>query len=399
MSTSVNATPGTTHGQYSCREVPVTVDWSCFRGTTGVAEWHLVARPTAYAPATTQLTWLQRGYHVALAALNLPADSAVLRRFFCSDIANQAALLRTDPLAGPGAVCAVSRVGQPPVPPAKIAVWAVHLHDPAGGLDKHIEGNTLALRRGDLHHYWTCGLADAQRAAVADQTRAVFADYEAVLRRHDLTLADNVLRTWLFVRDIDRDYDELVAARRAHFAERGLTPDTHYIVSTGIAGAGVAPDTHVTLDAYAIGGLDPQQVTYINAPANLGPTDAYGVTFERAATIAYRDRTHVLVAGTASIDPAGHVLHAGDAARQLDRTLDNIAALLTAAGARPADLTILIAYVRDAADASTVAAGIQRRVGSVPTALVTARVCRPAWLVEVEAQAIIPGSRADLARF
>jgi hypothetical protein len=57
------------------------------------------------------------------------------------------------------------------------------------------------------------------------QTRGILDKYNAFLQARNLTLADNVLRTWFFVQDIDANYQGLVSARREFFAEHGLSSD------------------------------------------------------------------------------------------------------------------------------------------------------------------------------
>ncbi|MEI6297364.1 MAG: Rid family hydrolase, partial [bacterium] len=124
-----------------------------------------------------------------------------------------------------------------------------------------------------------------------------------------------------------------------------------------------------------------------------------GVTFERGTTVAYRDRTHVVISGTASIDPRGEILHAGDVSRQLDRALENVSALLHGAGATLRDMGVLIAYVRNPGDQATVHEQLRERCGPVPIEVVVAAICRPGWLVEVEGMATISASRPDLPAF
>ena len=312
--------------------------------------------------------------------------------FFCRDIAGHADVLRASPFSNPGnsdAVCAVSWVGQPPAEPAHVALWSYSLHSAVQKLDKHMADSTLTIVRGALGHHWTTALTSPQPTAIFDQTLGVFSVYEAKLLDRELSLAENVLRTWLFVRDIDANYADLVCARRELFAQRGMTPDTHYIASTGIEGTPTDPAARLTMDAYAVSGLLSEQIEYIRVPEQLCPTSDYGVTFERATAVSYRDRKHVLVSGTASIDAQGQMLHIGDVRAQVDRTLENIAALLHEAGAAVSDLSILIAYVRNASDAETVRQSVRARVGNAPLLVVHGAVCRPEWLVEIEGQAIV----------
>jgi enamine deaminase RidA (YjgF/YER057c/UK114 family) len=208
-----------------------------------------------------------------------------------------------------------------------------------------------------------------------------------------------VVRTWLFVENIGANYEGVVAARRECFREHGLTPETHFIASTGIEGTGAEPRAKVMLDAHAIAGMQPGQITFLAAPDHLSPTHVYGVTFERGTQVAYRDRTHVLISGTASIDPQGRMLHAGDVSRQLDRALENVDALLREAGATLRDLGVLIAYIRDPSDQAIVREQLRACCGAAPCEVVVAAICRPGWLVEVEGVAIRGAARPELPAF
>jgi enamine deaminase RidA (YjgF/YER057c/UK114 family) len=373
-----------------CGSLPVSVRVSRFRGSGGVEEVNVVARPTEYATVETQLDWIARGYREALERVGTDAGTAVLRRFFCSDLLNQAEALEACGVSSrTKGDCAVSWVGQAPMPPSKAMLWAYHIVDPSGALDKRVEAGSVELRRGGLRHCWTTGLGCATRETSYDQTRTILREYEAFLRGRGMSLAGNAMRTWFFVRNIDANYHGLVAARREFFAEHGLTPQTHFIASTGIEGACVSATGKVCLDAYAIGGVRPEQVEYLVAPEHLSPTHVYGVTFERATAVAYRDRRQVLLSGTASIDAQGQIVHPGDVERQLERTLENVEALLARGGATLGDLGAIVAYVRDPGDHEVVANRLQERFGDAPVAVVVAPVCRPGWLVEIEGQASV----------
>jgi enamine deaminase RidA (YjgF/YER057c/UK114 family) len=376
-----------------------TVRVSRFLGTSGVAEYHLMVCPTAYGTIVEQLAWVDDAYREGLDVLGLDVGGVVFRRFFCSDLPNQAAVLDAYPPATRAEACAVSRVCQPPAPPAKVALWAYHIADPNGPLDKVRDGDTLALTRGARTHRWTTGLISPRAGSSAEQTRAVLEQYAAGLRARGLNLADHVLRTWFFVRGVDTHYQGLVEARRAFFALHGLTPETHFIASTGIEGSSADIDATVMLDAYAVAGVQPEQVRYLSAPDHLCPTHVYGVTFERGVAVHYRDRSRISISGTASIDADGHIVHPGDVRRQLDRTLANIDALLQDAGAALADVALYIVYVRDISDAQLVQSLMDARVGHTPVQVVVAPVCRPGWLVEVECEAIIPARYDGLPAF
>jgi len=381
---------------------PASARISRFRGPDGVDELQLVVNPLEYASVETQLAWLRDAYERALGSLGLDAQSAILRRFFCSDLANQSAALKSVPFADPANAdepCAVSWVEQSPIPPAKVALWAYHVADPAGALDKSQEDTSMTLHRNGLSHHWTAGVKSPNGETSYDQTRGLFGRYGQYLGKHSLSLADHVIRTWLFVKNVDANYGGLVSARRELFDDQGLTPETHYIASSGIGGGSDEAAVKVFMDAYAISGVRPEQIEFLKALDHLSPTHVYGVTFERGTSVAYRDRKHVFISGTASIDSEGNIVHPGNVSRQLDRTIENIDALLKNSGAGLDDMCAHIVYIRDPSDHAIVSREMKERFGDAPVQLVLAPVCRPGWLVEVEGQAIVPASNPDLPKF
>jgi enamine deaminase RidA (YjgF/YER057c/UK114 family) len=390
----IRAEPSVTFNVLDCG---AAVNISRFRGESGVEEYHLMVRPTRSEGIEDQLGRVVGAYQSALASIGLDRGTCVLRRFFC-----QAAVLEAfgfaslDDMDEP---CAVSWVCQPPAPPARAALWAYHVSDSSGALDKIKEGASLLLRRGQLAHLWTTGVTCTDRETSYGQTEGILESYEGCLKAHGLCLAHHVVRTWFFVRNMDANYQGLVAARREVFARRGLTPDTHFIASTGVGGASADAAAIVSMDAYAISGLRGDQIQFLSAPDHLSPTYIYGVTFERGVSVAYRDRKHVIISGTASIDSAGRIVHVGDLLRQLDHSIENVEALLEQAGATLNDACMFIVYVRNASDLDVVRRVMRERSGAAPFQVVMAPVCRPGWLVEIECQAIVPSSNPTLPDF
>ena len=387
---------------FDCGKIPATVNISRFQGKSGVAEYNFVVRPAEYGSIETQLEWVFAAYQKALDSMGLDMRTAVLRRFFTSDLLNQAAALEShsfSKLCNIDEPCAVSWICQPAVPPVKAALWAYHVHDPGSKLKKAQEGTSLILKRGELSHHWTTGLTCLTESTHYDQTLGIFRNYQAFLRSRDMTLADNVIRTWFFIQNIDAYYKGLVAARKEFFAEHGLTPATHFIASTGIEGSYVDIAARVTMDAYSISGVRSEQIKFLAALDHLSPPHIYGVTFERGTSVSYRDREHIFISGTASIDGQGNILYPGNVKRQLDRTLENVEALLKQGGAGFNDLCVLIVYVRDLSDFDDVRRQLRDRFGDMPIEVVVAPVCRPGWLIEVEGQAIVPASNPELPDF
>ena len=300
----------------------------------------------------------------------------VFMRWMLSDVTNQAGLIPDGP------ACARSIIQQSPLCGSRASLLLVLEQDPGlveigPGIWKDNHGR---IRMGDDD---TVECADS-----AAMTRRYLLNLDNVLRKEGGSLADNCLRTWFFVRDIDNNYAGLVQARNKVFAGIGLTPETHFIASTGIAGQSRQPQRLVAFNAFADLGVGSRQIRYLTAKSHLSPTYDYGVAFERGTAVDYADRRHVYISGTASINNRGEIVCPGDIAGQTERMLENIGMLLEEAGCGAEDLAHLIVYLRDIADFHTVSDIFSRRFPHVPTAIVLAPVCRPGWLVETECMAI-----------
>jgi enamine deaminase RidA (YjgF/YER057c/UK114 family) len=372
-----------------------------FVGAGGTREVHLAVEASGGLSLAGQIADVETRYRDTLCRLGLSPNTAVFRRVFLSDILNQAPVLQRstlldDPLAGP---VAVSVIQQPPLSGAKVALLAYHV-DGAEPLVKHaLSLSQMRVDRGGLGHLWStrlCAGLTSPGAGAADQTELVFDRLVAALAENGGTLLDHCVRTWLFLKDVDLFYLDMVNRRTELFARHGLTADTHYISSTGIEGACTHQFDVVAMDAYSVLGMQPGQMTFLNDFERLCPTHDYQVTFERGTRIAYADRAHHFISGTASIDRFGQVLHLGDVVAQLDRSLENVAALLASGQGQLGDLMHLIVYLRDISDAQRVRTRLADVLPDLPIIVVQGAVCRPDWLIEIEGIAVSADHRPDM---
>ena len=310
------------------------------------------------------------------------------QRFFLSDASNQAPKLLRALKAVPAS--AVSIVQQPPLDRTRIAAW-MYCTSPMTVSDGAIVHNGYS-------HLWA-GSLTAPGEGSLEQMSGIFRDFGDSLACRGLAVASDTVRTWIFVRDVDVNYHGAVVARREYFERIGLTPETHFIASTGIEGRHPDFSRLVAMDTYSIGGLREGQMGYLFARDHLSPTSDYGVTFERGAYVTYGDRRHVFISGTASIDSKGRIVHEGDVRRQAERMMENISALLREAGASLDDLMYGIVYLRDFADYHSVRSVVSGICPGLEPLYVLAPVCRPGWLVEMECMAIIPFSSTEYRDF
>ena len=216
------------------------------------------------------------------------------------------------------------------------------------------------------------------------QTIMLFDKYLEVLKAQGLNLKDHCVRTWIYVRDIDTNYDGVVKARNDVFRQHGLTIDTHFIASTGIGGRSMGKNVCVAIDFLTAPQVQPDDLLFLKALDHLNPTHEYGVAFERGVRVTLPQKYEYFISGTASIDCHGEVINVGNVTKQAERLLENIGALLADGGATMADVKYFIIYLRDLADASAIDAYMQQAYPQVPRIITHAKVCRPAWLVEME---------------
>ena len=388
--------------QHFATSNPVSVQVSRFDGANGVGEFHLTIRPTVYASFERQLGWINAAYLEILERLNADLDSSVFRRFFCSDLPNQTSSLELRTISNPDFeenLSAVSWLNQPPAYPAKIAMWAYHLLDPLSELAKSKAKHSLSLKRGELTHHWDTNMYSVHSDNTYEQSLNILQSYCERLEKRNATFLNNVIRSWFFIKDVDTQYKPFVDARNDIFEIEGLTEDTHYIASTDVTGGVDDVKAHVSMDAYAVSGLRSEQIDYISALDYICPAPLYSTAFERATSVAYRDRKHVFISGTTSIDWQGKILFLNDVIKQLERVLINIEALLAQAQATLNNVNVFIVYLRDPLDQKVVRDHLERLLPDIPFVVVTAPVCRPAWLVEIEAVATVSEENPELPEF
>jgi len=303
----------------------------------------------------------------------------IFKRYFVSDSTNQRPLMQNADSP------AVSIIQQPPLDGSKISLWLYI----AKGMDVREQNGCIVASHNGIDHIYKMGMYNTEGDSAA-QTESILKEYEEVLAKFNANIADNCIRTWFFVRDVDTQYAGMVDARRKNFLENGLSEKTHYIASTGIGGLPSDPKSLIQLGTYAIAGISPTQVRFLYAPEYLNPTYEYGVTFERGTYVELSDRREIYISGTASIDNKGNVLHIGDIAKQTYRMIENVNALLSEAKSSFDDVAQIIVYLRDINDYKIVNKIFSEYFPDIPKVITLAPVCRPTWLIEMECVAIKP---------
>jgi enamine deaminase RidA (YjgF/YER057c/UK114 family) len=365
--------------------------------TPGTEEHFIIARPEGRGSFSRQIDHTFEIHDHAMKEAGLDASSAITATVFLSDSANQETQLRQHPaflrLVDAGA--AVTVVQQPPAE-AKLALLVYHVLRPLGSGSRSrpvITGTTdtargLSISAGGYEFIYLRNLLSPAQGNAGMQTDALLGTPDAGGQSNGTALAE-VVRTWLYINDIDTNYVPVSDTRNALFKRHGIDQHSGFPASTGIEGRSADHRDLLLLDVFAVKGLQPGQSQSMAVTTHMNSTVEYGVTFERGRAVTFGDRRHLYISGTASIDNQGRILHPGDVSRQTERAIENVAALLASSEANPADMRYLLVYLRDTVDAQAVEAVIAASpLGAVPRIIVHAPVCRPGWLVEIEGVAI-----------
>jgi enamine deaminase RidA (YjgF/YER057c/UK114 family) len=243
----------------------------------------------------------------------------------------------------------------------------------------------LTFRIDEETRFHAAGLCGSGESAY-EQTHGMFGLAEELLQQAGMAFSD-VVRTWIYLRDMNRDYEALNRARREFFEARGIDPVP---ASTGIGGGSVSDAHDLCLGIYAVKAGHPPVRTVMTSPT-LNEAPQYGADFVRGMKMMEANKIALHVSGTASIDEEGRTAHPGDFEAQADRMLVNIAALLEGQDAHYGDIVSAISYLKRPADAARLRASL-RAAGfeGFPHALVVAPICRPDLLCETEALAVLP---------
>jgi len=229
-------------------------------------------------------------------------------------------------------------------------------------------------------------------ASRSEQTRETIRNLGKALTRAGFSWGD-VVRTWFYLDDLLRWYDEFNRVRTRAYAQikfrTGSLP-----ASTGISARNPA-GTALVAGVRAMQPLDSAvRIEEVASPLQC-PAPAYGSSFSRAMEIASPTGRQLMISGTASIAPDGRVLWPGDVRRQVARTFEVVAAILQSRGFAFSDVTRATAYFKDRARVQAFAESCAARgLRCLPVVTTQCGICRDELLFELEADAWQP-NRVD----
>ena len=295
-------------------------------------------------------------------------------KIFLSDAQNQYADYERSPLKTLLDAAPSSVIEQPPINGSKIALLLA----------------TTDRRNNYIFSSLRLDETTAKGLGAYEQATTLFEKYIKETETRGIDMNTHLVRTWIYVSDIDTNYHAVVKARNDIFARHGLTADTHFIASTGIGGNTHVRSASVAIDFLTFPDIRETDKKYLKALTHLNPTHEYGVAFERGTRVTLTGESVHYISGTASIDSRGNVVHEGDVVRQADRLIENISALLADGGATMSAVGYFIVYLRDFSDHVLVDDYMKSHFPHVPYIIVLGKVCRPQWLIEMECVARTP---------
>ena len=220
-------------------------------------------------------------------------------------------------------------------------------------------------------------------AAPGEQTLDVLQRIQMALESVDMDFR-HVVRTWFYNDRILDWYAEFNTARSEFFERHGITLIP---ASTGI---GVSNTAGAALVAKAIAVAPKNQTVSIRRVESPLQSEAsnYGSAFSRALEVADRAARVLYISGTASIEANGETAHVGDAAKQIEKTVEVAEAILARNGMSLSDTVRAIGYFRRREHIPLWHQYCRNRdLSAFPIILTECEVCRRDLLFEIEIDA------------
>lgn len=208
-----------------------------------------------------------------------------------------------------------------------------------------------------------------------------------VLKSFQMRESDMV-RTWLFMNDILKDYGELNEAREKYFSQ-WHGPDGKFIpASTGIQSRTIGHNG-LAIEFCAFSGKN-ISIRQISSPLQNEPT-AYGKLFSRAVLVELIRSKLLFISGTAAIDKAGRSVYAGNFEKQLKFTLDVLMEILEQQNAGFSSIAQAIVYLKRGGDLKNGMNLLEKMDFPSEKSLfqIDVDVCRDDLLCEIEVTAVV----------
>ncbi|MDI6742453.1 MAG: Rid family hydrolase [Smithella sp.] len=269
--------------------------------------------------------------------------------------------------------------GHPDLPFQRASVVA-RIEDAASKADK--SDHAIKITSGE-----SSVLYGAPIFGLTGSFHAAFKKISDVLENVQMNESDMV-RTWIFMDDILKDYDELNTAREKFFSQWHGQDKTFIPASTGIQSRTIGHN-RLAIEFCAFSGKN-ISIRQISSPLQNEPT-AYGKLFSRAVLVELIRSKLLFISGTAAIDKAGRSVYAGNFEKQLKFTLDVLTEILGQQNAGFSSIAQAIVYLKRSEDLRSGMNILEKTAFPCEKSLfqIGVDVCRDDLLCEIEVTAVI----------
>ena len=233
-------------------------------------------------------------------------------------------------------------------------------------------------------------ILDETSSTAVGQSEVMLKKAEDALKLYNSDLL-SVARTWMWLGDILKWYDDFNRVRNELFTQRGLIGSgsrQSMPASTGI-GLGPSNGSFCSMDLAAV--LEPANSNeYVQVVGKQQCASDYGSAFSRAAKAITPAAETVFISGTASIDEAGATTNIDDAVAQIKTTIINVQAVLRDLNCRDEDVVQVMAYCKTT-EVEEVFNSLKDEL-PWPWVSMVCDVCRDDLLFEIEAIATVAKS-------
>lgn len=215
----------------------------------------------------------------------------------------------------------------------------------------------------------------------------MFIQFDQMLATAEMKASD-LGRTWLFLEDIDRDYDLLNSARKQYFMKRSLDCEGLLPASTGVQGVSLLKNNLVAgFWAFSGEGIKKERGS---SPKQCEPTK-YKVLFNRLIRVEFQQNFLLLISGTASINSTGETINVDDCGKQMDHLLSVLETILCNYNASFSNVVQSHIYIKRMEDYELcIDRAINAGFPCHSAVIHITPLCRADLLCEVETIALVP---------
>lgn len=222
---------------------------------------------------------------------------------------------------------------------------------------------------------------------IAEQSHQMLNKAADILNQYGVNFS-NVPRTWMWLGDILSWYDSFNRVRNDFFAEQGIIDTENSKSLPASTGIGLMPanGSACAMDLVAV--MEPSNsIKYLPATDKQQSAFEYGSAFSRATEVVTPGGKTIHVSGTASIDINGATTNIGNPIGQIEKTIENIRAVLMDTNCRDNNVVQMVAYCKTE-EVEKMFLDIKSNL-PWPCLTTICDICRDDLLFEIEAVALV----------